>query len=396
MISDTRYAIVAGLAILGFSFLIIISKPAAERRPVLDSIALLWLLAMLKPLLHPLLVQEGWLRSIPQYLHLMALPWLYGPLFYLYTRLLTRPERSLRVWEWSPPVVLLLIIMAVPLFRAGGGTPLPGRAPAPGFPGPLAIVDPFLAVIYSVLTFLLLRRHSQRVIRTKSRLSEMNTLGSGYLLLFLFFVLSLFLSAHRFLGHTWGLSAGENQELHGSGFLAMIVSFSLFLARQRPVYSLSESEEVEDHLRPPNLFADPGMDGSSPRESNSDPELHSLGGAHHSLPPEEEVRQLRQSIESRALFLDSDLTLESLARQLEMSRHRVSYLLNQGVQRNFYSYINGLRVEHAARLLRDPDYAPWPVLRIALESGFSSKATFNRLFKEYKGKTPNEWRRLAA
>ena len=104
MISDTRYAIVAGLAILGFSFLIIISKPAAERRPVLDSIALLWLLAMLKPLLHPLLVQEGWLRSIPQYLHLMALPWLYGPLFYLYIRLNNPYIKVARILSISIPI----------------------------------------------------------------------------------------------------------------------------------------------------------------------------------------------------------------------------------------------------------------------------------------------------
>ena len=93
MFPDTKYAIVAGLAILVFSALIILTRPSQEKRPVLDFLAFVWLFTMLRPLVQPLLVNAGLIEHLPRFLLLPAIPLIYGPLFYLFIRKL-----STRYW----------------------------------------------------------------------------------------------------------------------------------------------------------------------------------------------------------------------------------------------------------------------------------------------------------
>ena len=394
MFPDTKYAIVAGLAILVFSALIILTRPSQEKRPVLDFLAFVWLFTMLRPLVQPLLVNAGLIEHLPRFLLLPAIPLIYGPLFYLFIRKLTRPDVRLRMIEWLPPALLFVVIALIPYF--GGGPPAPGLSgppgpPAPRDPGFMPFRDVEMTVLYSALIFILLRKHNRRIAEKLSLINEMKSLRSAYVLLALFLFINLFLAIHRTTGTIWPSGPELNQELHGSGFLLLILSFSLFLARQRPVFSESDDSGGTDDrpTEPENLIFQ--NDEIPAREANLEGKEDVPEG-----PSDQEVQELRNSIESQRLYLDSDLTLESLARMLGRSRHQVSFLLNQGVNQNFYRYINGLRVEHASELLADPGYSNWPVIRVALESGFSSKATFNRLFKEYKGGTPMEWRRKAS
>ncbi|MEG8026442.1 helix-turn-helix domain-containing protein [Sphingomonas aurantiaca] len=55
--------------------------------------------------------------------------------------------------------------------------------------------------------------------------------------------------------------------------------------------------------------------------------------------------------------------------------------------------INGLRVEHVAARLQDG--ADGDILTLAIDAGFGSKATFNRVFKERFGVTPSTYRRVS-
>jgi AraC-like DNA-binding protein len=55
--------------------------------------------------------------------------------------------------------------------------------------------------------------------------------------------------------------------------------------------------------------------------------------------------------------------------------------------------INGYRVQDAAVLIAQTDA---PIKDIAEEAGFSSIATFNRVFKDITGKSPSAYRKDAA
>jgi AraC-like DNA-binding protein len=88
---------------------------------------------------------------------------------------------------------------------------------------------------------------------------------------------------------------------------------------------------------------------------------------------------------------DPLLTLAKLSTLLETSPRTLSRTLNEGLGESFNVFINRLRVNEAAERLCQPD-AP-EVLRVALDAGFSNKASFNRAFKQHTGTTPTDVRR---
>jgi AraC-like DNA-binding protein len=92
-------------------------------------------------------------------------------------------------------------------------------------------------------------------------------------------------------------------------------------------------------------------------------------------------------------WLENELTLAELARRVDCTPHSLSQLLNDVVGVPFFDYVNRRRVEEVKRCLADPAYDAQPVLDVALDAGFNSKATFNAVFRKWAGCTPSEYRR---
>lgn len=90
-------------------------------------------------------------------------------------------------------------------------------------------------------------------------------------------------------------------------------------------------------------------------------------------------------------YLESDLTLQGLADRLEINKNQLSQVINEQLGKNFYQLVNEYRVREAQRMMGDPDCEHLTLLAIGLESGFSSKTTFNNNFKKITGYTPSEW-----
>ncbi len=89
---------------------------------------------------------------------------------------------------------------------------------------------------------------------------------------------------------------------------------------------------------------------------------------------------------------DPDLTAPLLARHLATNTSYLSRALNEGLGQNFNEFVNRLRVEWVQEQLARPDNDR-EVLAIALDAGFNSKASFNRVYKRITGETPTEFRR---
>lgn len=105
--------------------------------------------------------------------------------------------------------------------------------------------------------------------------------------------------------------------------------------------------------------------------------------------------QLLQWMELEKPYLENDLSLPSLAQQLQLSTNELSYLLNEGFSENFFQFINRYRVEESKRLLSSPAHAHLNMLGIAYEAGFNSKTVFNTHFKKVTGISPSEFRQTA-
>ncbi|MDV3455348.1 AraC family transcriptional regulator [Sphingomonas sp. HF-S4] len=96
-------------------------------------------------------------------------------------------------------------------------------------------------------------------------------------------------------------------------------------------------------------------------------------------------------IEAQGWWREEGLTLGEVAHRLGTSERSLSRALNGGSGENFNRIINAMRVSAIKRALADPDEAR-DLLTLALDYGFSSKASFNRAFRQVVGLTPSAWR----
>ncbi|MCC2545294.1 AraC family transcriptional regulator [Hymenobacter sp. BT175] len=101
------------------------------------------------------------------------------------------------------------------------------------------------------------------------------------------------------------------------------------------------------------------------------------------------VERVTRHMETARPYLAPELTLGELATQLRTNTSALSRVINAGFGVNFNDFINGYRVREAERKLSDPLFAHYTLLAVALESGFNSKSTFNRVFKKLRGITPS-------
>jgi AraC-like DNA-binding protein len=97
-----------------------------------------------------------------------------------------------------------------------------------------------------------------------------------------------------------------------------------------------------------------------------------------------------QRLRTEGWSREPGLTLADVARRLGTNATYVSRAFNVGLGQNFNAVVNGLRIDAIRARLAAGD--PGELLTIALDEGFSSKASFNRLFREHAGMSPSAWR----
>lgn len=89
---------------------------------------------------------------------------------------------------------------------------------------------------------------------------------------------------------------------------------------------------------------------------------------------------------------NESIMIDQLANLAGFSRFHFSRLFKQFTNISCYQYLIQKRVAYAERLLIRPGIT---ITEAAMESGFNSLATFNRVFKTLKGCTPSEYRSLS-
>jgi AraC-like DNA-binding protein len=116
------------------------------------------------------------------------------------------------------------------------------------------------------------------------------------------------------------------------------------------------------------------------------------------LTPERSERyaeRLLRFMETEKPYTDSELTLQKLAEKLAIPARHLSRIINERFNQNFADFINSYRVEEAKKRLLDLSKKHYSVLAIAEEVGFSSKSSFNLVFKKHTHMTPSEFRKAA-
>lgn len=91
------------------------------------------------------------------------------------------------------------------------------------------------------------------------------------------------------------------------------------------------------------------------------------------------------------IYRNPNLSLDCLAERLSISSGYLSRLINDITNKSFNQFVNEYRVKESQKNLVSKEFSHYNILSIGLESGFNSKASFNRNFKEITGLSPQEY-----
>lgn len=101
---------------------------------------------------------------------------------------------------------------------------------------------------------------------------------------------------------------------------------------------------------------------------------------------------VREEMISRRLYLRTDLNREALIQQFHIPKNKFSSLFTKYAGVSYSQFVNGLRLEYAADILKKHPY--YTIDYIARECGMTA-TTFYRLFSSHYGMTPAEYREAA-
>jgi len=293
-----------------------------------------------------------------------------GPLLYLYTMRLITPGLPPR-WGWHlAPAALDLAYMlwafALPLAEKDAWD----ASVHSGWISPLQDAAGALSLgMYLVLTWRLRRRYLARL---RSHVSDVDAQRQPWLG-------SVLVS----LGLWLAVSAGFDVYSYGFTPLNYYDRFPQYLAFAALVFWLGLDAWRHADRKFPQMLT-----GTAPPAAAAPDET--VAPAQPGRDWQATAATWRDQIRDGQWWRQPGLTLADVARRLATNESYVSRAFNQGLGNNFNAAINAMRVEAVQRAMREQPGAE--VLALALDCGFSSKASFNRVFRDHTGMSPTAWR----
>ena len=99
------------------------------------------------------------------------------------------------------------------------------------------------------------------------------------------------------------------------------------------------------------------------------------------------LSKLERVMTEKELFKNPNLKVNDVAREISVSGHQLSQLLNNNLSKNFTLFVNEYRINAACKILSED--SNFTIDAVSLEVGFNSKSTFFATFKKLKGMTPS-------
>jgi len=316
---------------------------------------------------------------IPLY-EFVFIPFTYGPLLYLYIKYQTIENFKFN-WKYLLHFLpFLLVFISAILLRGRPVMRLDN----------FWDTDPFLSfrliygfsfflsiTAYSIIAFVMINRHQRNMKNLVSYTSGKITLSwllvvsiSFYLTYVSVFILGMYIIFARDPGYDPTVPS-----YFGLTFFAFAFSFYGF--KQPGIFN-----EILA-LPKPRITSDVEENGSEAKYERS------------GLKGEEAKKildQLLDYMKDSRPYLDVDLSIHDISRELEIPRHYLTQVINGMLGKNFYTLINEYRLEEVKKLLVDKDHAKYTLTSIAFEAGFSSKSSFNSVFRNATGMTPTQFR----
>ncbi|WP_044240159.1 helix-turn-helix domain-containing protein [Flexithrix dorotheae] len=299
-----------------------------------------------------------------------------GPLFYLYISSLAIEDFKIKPIQLLHLIPFLLVVIHRSTIR---GVPISGIPDLTENPDYIynKIYYSFLMISVFAYWFFglkLILKHRKNIPLYFSNYNSKNTLT------WLIFVLSLFLVLFITSFFTFFMSKVLELEIARYSTLSFNLTIFTFIM---VYFGINQNAIYE---KPAMRFKKPKPEVQA---NNSAPKY--IGSSLTSAQIESLSKSINNYLKEQKPYLNNQYNLQMMADDLDISKHNLSQVINSGQKKNFYKFINEFRVEEVKEKLMDPSYKHYSILGIALECGFNSKTTFNRIFKEETGYTPTEY-----
>lgn len=365
---------VAGISISLFLFIMLISK---RQKTGADKILSIWLFFALVHLIFIAWYASGLAYKTPDLVGWeLPLPFLHGPFLYLYILFLScqRHHKWLYLLHFIP-AILVAIILAFVLPEVHSST-YALSAFTPLFHGMVTAIM-ISGVVYVILSLILLSRHQRNIAGQFSNTDKITLSWMRYLIsgMSVIWIVVIFIQSAQALYIAVAL------------FIFFIGYFGI---RQTGIFSnISLPHEV---LLPAVLET-----AAQPKKADHITETADRIKYEKTKVDENKASEIQAELlvlmKEQECYKDPELTLGDLAGILNITPGILSQVINSREGKNFYDYINTLRIEAFKQLLLQPESRQYTLLSLAFECGFNSKTSFNRNFKKITGMSPSVYAR---
>jgi len=320
----------------------------------------------------------------------MFFPASYGAFLYLYCRYAIIDSRFnvKELWHFIP--FILCYLLNIELYLSPPEVKLNAILYGPENLTSIMLAQIILTVqafLYLGLSMILIRRYQTQAKRTLSNFNP-DLFSWLWKLLLLDLVI-------------WSLKAITVVTEHSdvistiADVLIIVLIYSIALAQWRNplLFKIAQMKPHASNFINDDDFAITSSDESPNIETDISDENDSSKKFSGALDPSTRTSVLnvvRQHMQEHESYLDNQLTLTSLAQAVEVSTHHLSEVLNQQEGKNFYQFVNEYRINFVCEKLKSDTKIK--ILDLAMRSGFSSKSTFNAVFKQFVKMTPSQYR----
>ncbi len=308
---------------------------------------------------------------------LKILPFTYGPLLYLYALFITAEKPTFRthhLLHFIPFIafaILSLVLINKPVMRGTEGFLVADRFISVRI---IYAVSFFISITtYSILTFIVIKKHQKHlkslVSYTSGNITLQWLLGIsitfylGYVIMFIFGGIDILMNFMPF-------------DPYEISFIGLTIFAYLF-----GIFGINQPEIFTDFLKTDQELYDTGQ-----KTGNS--------YVRSGLSKKEALRiqeVLLKHMESEKPYLNRELSIIDLSRELSIPRHFITEVINRYLNKNFYMFINEYRVKEVLQRIEDPENKDLTLLALAYDSGFNSKSAFNSVFKKITGYPPSHF-----
>jgi len=295
---------------------------------------------------------------------------LFGPLFLLYTKILTDRKyyfNWIQLWHLIPFIVFVLYL--IPVFIMSGNEKVEYLKDVIGGAFKFErIVTPLQIIHLFVYMYVVNRLVNNHILNLKKSFSSIEKINLNWL-----------------KNGVWGFVT-----IFAIMAVLIIIQISYY-----PIISNHEGETIAilvslviyyigyKGLQQPEIFIG-GQDGEPvTKYEKSTLDLQKV---------KEYKEKLVEYMKNEKPYLDGLLTIKDLAVKIKIPSYHLSQMINENFKQNFFDFINSYRIEEAKKSMLDHKNDHISIQGIAFEVGFNSKSAFNNAFKKYTNKTPSEYR----